>query len=139
MGTIAEDQWAQSMPPRRGLVVALAVDSTARPYNLSTLAIGSPNAPQGSGKRREVVGLWMQAETNDVYFHFDSATSSGLADTAKIAAGGTMAYADTYGAVLKAGNPPILFRIDRAIDVFLIVKAASTAGVLRMWAASDAE
>lgn len=137
MASIAEQQEAVCRPPRRGAVFALTVDSTARPYDLSTLALGASAAPSSSGSERAEVVLYMQAETNDVFFHFHSATASDLSDTAAVSAGGAVAFATTYGAVLEAGAPPIKLRIDRKLDRWLIVKAANTSGILRFWAASD--
>lgn len=137
---IPEHQYTELRPPRRGLVMAIAVDSTARPYDLGALDIGNDGQPpDGPSDRPRFVNLWMQAETNDVYFHFSDATHNDLADTGKVTAGSTTtpAYDPTYGAVLKAGNPPVYFRLNRTTDRWLIVKAASTAGVLRFWAESS--
>lgn len=139
MGTTAEKQAAECQPPRRGAVWAVTVDSTARAYELDTIALGA-FTPEAAGTRSNHVVLYLQAETNDVYFYFDSATGNSLDDTAKqTATAAALAFANTYGAVLKAGNPPLKVRIDRALDKFIQVKAASTSGVLRMWAGSAGE
>lgn len=138
MGTTAEQHLAANWPPRRGSILAITVDSTARPYDLTGLAIGQAEAPEQDINRRLETFLMLQAETNDVYFYFDSATGSSLADGTTIGAGSALAYASAYCAVLKAGNQPLKVRIDRAIDKFIILKAASTSGVLRMWVASPA-
>lgn len=135
---------SQCLPPRRGTVVALAVDSTARPYDLSTLIFDitqwdGSGAPEGSLKGRKQVVLFMQAETNDVYFAFSPTSQNDLNDTSKISAGSAMAASTAYGGMLKAGTGPFQFTIDRFQDRWLIVKAASTAGVLRFWAGSDEE
>lgn len=137
MGTIAEDQIAQSMPPRRGGCVALAVDATARPYDMTTLALGRAIAPDTGGKTRDNVVLWMAADGADIYFHFDSATSSGLALAPNVDAGGTLATGDTPGGVLRVGQPAQRFIIDRALDKFLIVKTAGDSATLRFWAGSS--
>jgi len=137
MASIAEQQVAVLRAPRRGAVVCLEVDSTARPYDLSTLNIGGNAAPEAGLSQRKEVCIWMQAQTHDVFFYFHTATANDLSDTAKISAGGAMAFDNAYGATLKVGNPPILVRIDRKLDRWLVVKAASTAGLLRVWAASD--
>jgi len=137
MGSIAEAQDANITPPRRGAVLAIDVDSTARAYNISALALGG-YTPEADLDRRNEVFLYLQAETSDVFFYFHSATASDLDDTAKITAGGAVAFANTYGAVLEAGNPPLKLRIDRSLDKFLIVKAAVASGILRVWAASEA-
>ncbi len=136
MGTYGIDECD---PPRRGSVWVVTVDSTARAYDLSKVALGG-FTPEATQKKRAEVYLWLQAETNDVYFYFSSATASDLSDTAAQAAtSADLAFANTYGAILEAGNPPLKLRINRALDKFLILKAASTSGVLRMWAASDSE
>lgn len=134
--TVALAQFANIVPPRRGAVWAVTVDSTARAYDISKADLGgyTPDA-----KRPNSVFLYLQAETNDVYFYFSSATASDLSDTAAQAASSAdLAFANTYGALLEAGGPPLAVRIDRMTDKFLILKAASSSGILRMWAASEA-
>lgn len=136
MGTFGQEQCA---PPRKGAVWAVTVDSTARAYDISKAALGgfTPEARQG---RRAEVYLYLQAETNDVYFYFHSATDNALDDTAKqTATTADLGFVATHAAILEAGNPPIKLRINRALDKFLILKATSTAGVLRMWAGSESE
>lgn len=134
--SLAEAQIAQSQPPRRGAVIALTVDSTARAYDLTGLALGG-KTPEGAGTASMDVVLWMQAETNDVFFHFHSASATDLNDATVIAVGASLAFNAAYGACLEAGASPIKVRINRAIDKFLVVKAASTSGTLRFWACSD--
>jgi hypothetical protein len=134
----ALDQAHDFVPPRRGSVWCVAVDSTARAYDLSTLTLGGFTPPANATRRNHVV-LYLQAETNDVYFYFDTATGAAIDDTAKQAAGAaTVVFANTYCAILKAGNPPMSVRIDRSLDKFLQVKTASTGGNLRLWVASEA-
>ncbi len=136
MASVAEEQAATLQPPRRGAVWTLTVDSTARAYDISRLTLGT-FVPSAANKTRANVVLMLQAETADVYFYFDSATGNSLSDTAKQAATpADAAFADTYCAILKAGSSEV-FRIDRTLDKFIQVKAASTSGVLRMWAYSE--
>ncbi len=138
MGNRAQEQDSSLLPPRRGAVWAVTVDSTARAYDLNAVAFGGSPAPEAAATRPQHVDLWMQAETNDVYFYFDSATGSSLANgTLQAATAAALAFADAYCAVLKAGGPPFKVRIERSLDRYLQVKAASTSGVLRMWAASE--
>lgn len=138
MGSTAEEQVAACLPPRRGAVWAVTVDSTARAYSLGALALGGSPAPEAAGTRPKHVILYLQAETNDVYFYFDSATGTSLADgTTQAAGAAAVTLADAHCAILEAGGPPMLVRIDRSLDKFIQVKAASTSGVLRMWAASE--
>lgn len=139
MGSRAEHQVADIIPPRRGSVWAVAVDSTARAYDMTALNLAGV-APEAAGTRPMDVFLYLQAETNDVYFYFDSVTGSALDNTAaQAASAAAVAYANTYAVVLKAGNPPLRVRINRSIDKFIQVKAAAAAGVLRMWASSNSE
>ncbi len=135
----APDQAAKFHAPRRGAIIALEVDSTARSYNIQSLALGG-KLPDAAGSVPLEVDLFMQAETNDVFFHFRSdAGAADLSDTAKVAAGATLAFDNTYAALLEAGERPTRVRINRALDKYLVVKAATTSGVLRFWAVSDAE
>ncbi len=137
MASVAEEQIASLTPPRRGQVWAVVADSTARAYDISKIALGG-YTPEAALKKRATVVLYLQAETNDVFFYFDSAVGTSLSDTAKQAAtAADLAFADTYCAILKAGNPPIMVRIDRTLDKFIQIKAASTSGVFRMWACSE--
>jgi hypothetical protein len=142
----AECQFYQCMPPRRGAVIALTVDSTVRAYDLVALALGGFTPAEAQNDARHVM-LWMQAETNDVYFYFAPGEVGAVVTTdvddidnaAAVSAGSALAFANTYGAVLEAGAAPLPIRINRAVDRFLVVKAASTSGVLRFWAASASE
>ena len=129
------------LPPRRGAVKAITVDSTARSYNIIKLALGD-QTPDGSASTPVEVDLYMQAQTNDVFFYFTSTSgTSDLSDTAALAAGAASltAFEVEHCAVLEAGELPVCFRINRAVDKHLVVKAASTSGFLRFWAAAAAE
>ncbi len=140
MGSTAEQQASNVLPPRRGKVWAVTVDSTARAYDLSALGLANEAAPEAANTRRRHVFLALQAETNDVYFYFDSATGSSLSDsTTQAATAAAVTMATAHCAVLEAGASPMYVRIDRTLDKFIQVKAASTSGVLRMWASSDEE
>lgn len=134
---IVEHQYCELRPPRKGTVLTIAVDSTARAYDLSALDIGNDGtAPISPGDRPRSVMLFMTADTNDVYFYFDSVSSAVLDNTAVVAAGGSPVYSTAFCALLKAANLPTYFRINRQTDRFLVVKTATAAGNLRIWAAS---
>ncbi len=137
MGNRAQEQDSSLLPPRRGAVWALTTDATARAYDLTAVAFGGSPAPEAAATRPQHVDLWLQAETNDVYFYFDSATGTALNNaTAQAAAAGALAFADAHCAVLKAGNAPFKVRIERSLDKFIQVKSTA-GGVLRMWACSE--
>lgn len=130
-------------PPRRGAVIALTVDSTARAYDLQDLTLANVK-PEAQLKRRHELVLWLQAETADVYFYFASGSVDtvvttdvdDVSDTAAVSAGSALAFANTYCGVIPKGAP-IPFAIDRSIDRFIVVKAASSSGILRIWAGSE--
>lgn len=132
---IVEHQYAELRPPRRGLVLAITTDTTGRAYDLSALDIGNDGTPPLSpGDQPRTVLLFMQADTNDVYFHFSPDSTVTLDNTAAVAAGAAAVYSTTYGALLRVGTLAA-FRINRQTDRYLVIKAA-TAGVIRVWAAS---
>ncbi len=131
----AQHQAANIAPPRRGAVIALGVDTTARPYDISALALGG-YTPHNANNRQEYVFLTLQADGGDVYFHFASATASDLDNAAAIAAGGAIAFANTYGAKIPVNTEQTL-RIDRTQDKFLIIETASGTATLRFWASSE--
>jgi hypothetical protein len=141
----AEKQFAECQPPRRGAVIALTIDTTARAYDMLALDL-SGFTPKNAQKEQSHVVLWMQAETDDVYFYFASGEAGAVATgdvddvdtTAALAAGASLAYANTYAARLVANNGPLPIRIDRSVDRFLVVRG-DAAAILRFWAASSAE
>ncbi len=124
-----------------GSVWVQTVDATARPYNIALLpfggkAITSPN-------QSDHIYLTMLAETNDVFYFFDTVTGSALSDTAANAAGvaltaTTMSASTAMCARLVAGVP-VPVRIDRRTDKWIQLKTASTGGTVRIWASSQPE
>lgn len=133
---LAEKQAVEVHPPRKGLIKALTVDSTARSYDITALPLAGVT-PDNAATARNEVWLTLQAETADVFFSLSSASYTSLDDTAAAAADGAAmsGYTDTHAARLVADDT-ISFRIDRSRDKFLNVKAASTSGILRFWASS---
>ena len=129
------------LPPRRGAVKALTVDSTARTYSIIGLTLGEFKS-DGAGSMPSEVDVWFQAQTNDVFIHFRSDSGAAdLDDTAAAAADAAAmtSFTNTHGAVLEAGESPICFRLNRGVDKYMVVKAASTSGILRFWAAAASE
>jgi hypothetical protein len=127
MGIAAEHQFANVTPPRRGEVLALATDTTVRAYDLRSLTLAG-FAPKES-HAREHVYVSITALSGDLYFYFSSTNSTDLDNTAKLAAGSTLAYANTYCDVLKEGNT-VQFRINRQKDKYLVVKGSTTGTVI---------
>lgn len=136
MSSNAEEQSANVQPPRRGATLALTVDSTARAYSLTSLALGG-FTPDPGNKRRAEVYLTLFADGGDVYYHLADTNTVNLDDTAVIAAGGTLAFANTYAFKLPSGAAHS-FRIDRSQDTYLHVKTSAGSATLRFFASSPA-
>lgn len=133
--TVGEALAARVLPPRRGAVVALTVDTTVRPYALGSLALAG-YTPEAAAHQREEVYLTLQADGAKVYYYFASATASDLANGTTIAAGGTLAYGNAYCAVIPDGTSAQVC-IDRSQDKFLIIQTASGTATLRIYASSE--
>lgn len=132
MSYFAEEQAANFTPPRKSNCYAITLDTTARAYDISTLAA---NGIVPDEDRRFEVYITVQAETADLYVYFHTATDSALDRTAAVAAGSaTAAYVATHCAYIPAGQERS-YRIDRSIDKFLIVQG-SAAGKCRVWFSS---
>lgn len=138
MATVAEQQLANVTPPRRGAVLALAVDTTARAYDLKDLVLGG-YAPKEDLSRAEYVYVTLQAvgdEGDDVWFVFSTTSAADLDESTEIAAGNALVFADTFGWRLAAGTS-VRVRISRSEDRFLITKAAANTPTLLLRASSD--
>lgn len=137
--SVAQNQAANVAPPRRGAVLALGVDTTARAYDLQPLNLGG-YTPNGANIRAEYAYLTLQAEGGDVYFYFANGAAAVDVDdvdpAAIIAAGGALAYANTYAARLVSDSS-LDVRILRSQDKFLVVRATTGTPTLRFWASSE--
>lgn len=128
-------------PPRRGKIWVQTIDATARPYQISLMPFGGKaivNAAQV-----DHIYLTLLAETNDVFYFFDSATGSSLSDTATNNAGTavsatTMSASAAMACRLVAGVP-VNVRIERSLDQWIQLKTASGAATVRIWASSQPE
>lgn len=130
------EQSAELRPPRRGEVIALTVDTTARAYDLGSLNLGGDSVVVNTDRPRSVV-IWMQCETADVYLHFSDGSNTDLNPATVIAAGGAIAFANAYGSVLKSGTQSVGYRINRTQDRYLVVRTSAGTATLRFWAASS--
>jgi hypothetical protein len=134
MGQMAEEQAANILPPRRGEVLALAVDATARGYALGSLALGGAT-PEGAATGRQEIYVTVQAVTADVWLYFAPATASDLDPATAVAAGGTLSFANTYGWRVPSGTEQA-FRLNRAQDKFLVCRTSSGTATLLIRASS---
>lgn len=127
-------QSGRARPPRRGEVIALSVDSTARKYDLTTLDLDGMD-PSDS----EWVHVALQADGDAIYYQFADATLTGapeLDPAATISAGDPLGYDNAYGVMLANGSVHEV-AIQRSIDTQLVV-VTSSAAILRLFAASKA-
>lgn len=135
MNSAVATQSFHVVPPRKGKVIALAVDATAREYDMRSLQLDGW-AP-GEGATSKTVFVTLQAITADAWIYFASAhaASQVLDSTSKISAGSALAYADTYGWRIKADSEQ-RFCLHRALDQYLVVQG-STTGILLLRASSE--
>jgi hypothetical protein len=128
----ATSQADNVVPARRGKIIALTVDTTARSYDLTALALSKPFV----STQDDTVYITMVCDSADVYYAFHSATASDLSDTSAVAAGAALAYNNAYAARLVK-DTTLDTRINRRVDKFLQVKTASGTAILRFWASSQ--
>lgn len=137
MGNNAESQAGNVQPPRRGEILAISVSTTATSYSLAALSLAG-TTPEAVPKRRLEVFLAMQADGGNVYYSFSQGAQTDLDNTAAIAVGGAVAYANTYGAKLVDGAVHDV-RLNRTRDTHLTIKTSTGTAILRMWASSESE
>ena len=124
-----------AIPPRRGKVIAITLDNTAREYDLNNLELGgyAPTYHPGTSKK---VCLRFEAIGAAVYLYFAPETNGvTLSAAALIAAGGALVPATTMPGIIPSGQYRD-YEIDRSIDRFLTY-AGSGAGSLRIHAVSE--
>lgn len=130
----AEHQAANVVPPRRGKIIALAVDATARPYDLRALDLAGYIGGDKPDSRH--VYLDLQAVGGDVWLQFSPDTQNDLNPAAALAAGSPLAYDNTHGSRIPQ-NAERSVRIDRSVDKWLTVRTSSGAATLILSASSE--
>ncbi len=141
MTSRAEQQAANVLGPRLGAIWCQTVDVTARPYQIGLLTLGSPpvaNCPN----RPDHVFLTLHADGGDIYFQFNSATSSTLLYTGVNAVGVALTPATAMANTMAMRIPSGAFmsvRIERSVDTWIILQTAASTATLRMYASSAAE
>lgn len=134
MSGYAADLADYVLPARKSAVLVITLDTTARAYDLRSLALGSILTPDPSAVNPMKVYLRLLALSANCHYHFDSTSSVTLDRTATIAAGGAIANATTYGDVLVASAPEHVV-IERDKDMYIHVQGAG-AGTLIIRASS---
>ncbi len=115
--------------PRRGAVIALTSDATARPYDLSLITLGGSAFRTG---QNDQIFVTLLASTAVIYHQFSPTTQNDLSSVAAISAGGALAYANTYGPPLPS-LLPVAYRLCRVTDRWLILQGV---GIVYIWASS---
>lgn len=133
--TTAIAQDADIQPPRVGQVIALAIDATARAYDLTALAF---NGEPWHAVVAQTLYLTMRNDSaaTSIYFQFGVTNTAVLDPAAVVAAGGALVYANTYGDFIPAGGV-VNVRIHRDQDKFMVVRTASGTATLRFYASSE--
>lgn len=123
MGSNAEGQAANVLPPRRGRVLVVNANTAAVSYDLRSLNLGSGTPDSGNSVRKRVF-VTLRAEGATVWYHFSNAAASDLDPATNVAQGAALAFSNTYGEPLKDGATDAV-RIDRTIDTHLVVRTTS--------------
>lgn len=131
----AEQHDANIQAPRRGEIMAQAVDATARAIDMKLLSFnGQPfNASQ---KEYVFVTLTNESATTTVYYYFSQTNdTTGMDPAAVVSAGGAPS--------LRTSDPWPLYplqkepvHLQRDLDKFLIVRTASGTATLRIGTSS---
>jgi hypothetical protein len=132
--SMTEEQASNVLPPRRGEVLALAVDATARAYSLTSLTLAEKSV-EAATSQRIALYLTVQAVTADVWLVLSDGTASDLDPTAAVIAGGTLAFANSYGWRIPSGTEQA-FRVDRSKDTHLVCRTSSGTATLLIRASS---
>jgi hypothetical protein len=133
MSDLAESQAANVTPPRRGAVVAIIADATARSYDLTTLALGGL---PWKLNQADWIYLTLQADGGRIYFHFRPDAGADLNDATIGAAGTPIAFTNAACAMVPDGGAFAL-RIQRNTDRYLVMKTSTGVATLRLHASSD--
>lgn len=112
------------LPPRKGLLSAIAVTSTSAPYEMATYG----QTAYASGANYEPHYWNFQADGNDVYIAFSTATLT-VDNTAAGALAATICAKIPNGTTLQCMLNP-------ASDIWFAIKTASGTATLRIWRSS---
>jgi hypothetical protein len=130
----AVNQDSNIQPARRGQGVAIAVDATARPYDIT--GINWNSVKYNADSQNSWLYLDLQNDgTSTIYYYFDTVTSSDMAEGTIQAAGATLAQVNAVPKAIPTGvTVPV--RIKRDVDKWLVLKSSATS-TLRIFPSSD--
>lgn len=133
---VAEHQAANVAPPRRGETFDLAVDATARSYDLRPLNLAGYIANDKLDPKH--VFLSLQAVDGDVWIQFspEDPTVPELNPATVITAGDPLVSNNEQGYRIPQ-NAELQARINRAIDRFMIVRTTMGTATLSFYASSE--
>lgn len=133
--TTAVSQDANILPPRVGQVIALAIDATARAYDITVLSFNGE--PWHAVPAQQVyLTLRNDSAATNIYYQFGATNTASLDPAAAVTAGVALAYANTYGDFIPPGGV-VNVRIHRDQDKFLVVRTATGTSTLRFYASSE--
>jgi len=125
----AEQQKATTIGARRGQIVAIAVDGTARSYDLRLLPFGG-QAFQQSFKEAVFITL-----ANDggvpLYYQLNQDGTADIDPSANIAISNPPAFTNTHCQAIFSNTKEVI-RLDRFVDKFIVIRTAGSATTLRL-------
>ena len=134
----AIDRFASAVPPTADEGIAVAVDTTARAYDLTTLQLGGYKPDKSNGLAK-VAPVNLHAEGGDIYIRFASDNvAAGMIPTAIVAVGGTLAPNAGWCARIPSGST-VPADIIRSKHKFVHIMTSTGTATLRMWAYAASE
>lgn len=129
MGGYSEDIANIITPPRRGAIIRITLDTTARAYDLRSMVFGRSAAPDPTVPNGDKVMLRIRAITADVHYYLASDDTVTLDSAAVIAAGGAMTLLGTFCDTIPAGQFEDV-TISRDTDKYLHIKGSAAGTVV---------
>lgn len=129
MGGYSQDIANIITPPRRGLIIRITLDTTARAYDLRSMLFGRSVAPDPAVPNGDKVMIRIRAITADVHYYFAEDNTVTLDSSAVIAAGGAMTLLGTFCDTIPAGAFEDV-TINRDIDKYLHIKGSAAGTVV---------
>ena len=126
-----------AIPPRRGKVIAMTLDVTAREYDLNAVEFGGLLQSTRAGQENHVCLRFEAIGTNLWLYFCDTSQAVDLDPAILIAAGGAVAF-DVKAPGLVPSGQYRDYWIDRRFDRYLTFRGAA-AGSVRIHAVTEAQ
>lgn len=134
MTELATAQHDDEKPPEVEKILAIAVDSTSRVYDLSTIDFGTKGNEVTANKNQNLF-VTIEADGAAIYFSLSPTAALTISDTASITAGAALAFTATKCWKIPADGER-RYRIDRGLHRYLYLKTATGTAIARVYVSS---